>query len=150
MANSIESKGASAFGGDATDVFWAIAAVASALVTTLAYIFVFEGASRQGGLLLAAAFGATMGWVLGVLSTPYNSAEAKRLGGVSKVIYAAMSGYLLAKIDPIIGLVVGTETAPGVHVEFLPHVAIALIMTCATAMLTYVTRSYASEARRLK
>jgi hypothetical protein len=50
-------------------------------------------------MMLTGILGALLGWDVGIVATPYNRSEANRLGDVSKVAHAALTGYVIAKFD---------------------------------------------------
>src|SRR4051794_34424531 len=47
--------------------------------------------------------GSITGWLLGILISPYGEDEKTQFSNYAKVVSAFISGYLLSKVDPIIG-----------------------------------------------
>jgi hypothetical protein len=47
--------------------------------------------------------GALTGWFAGILATPLSKKEGQRFNELAKVISGFVSGYLLSKVDPLVG-----------------------------------------------
>lgn len=60
-------------------------------------------------LWLLALTGAIFGWVIGVLAAPLSPDEKHHFGELAKVISGFITGYVLSKLDPAIGALVGVQ-----------------------------------------
>jgi len=63
---------------------------------------------------LTVAIGATglaVGWVIGLLASPYEAAETKRFAALTTAVTSFVSGYVLSKLDPVITAALKPETA---------------------------------------
>jgi len=76
-----------------------LAAFALSLVIIVGCFYVTSDASEQALNLTIIVTGYAIGWVLGVLATPYTSGEEHRFAGYKQAISAFVGGYFLSKID---------------------------------------------------
>jgi hypothetical protein len=136
--------------GDWTDVLWAIIVFSAVLGVLILHLLVYTPKDLQGALLLTAAFGAIVGWGLGILATPYNKRDADRLGRIGQVGYAALTGYVVAKLDRVLEAFIGGGANAPVRLDVLVFVIYGIIMLIATGLLTYVTRSYGGPREQAK
>ena len=85
-------------------------------------------------------FGAVIGWIVGILSSPYGPSEEKRFSSLVKAVSVFISGYALAKIDPIITALARPELVLSAVIGFR---ALAFIVFFFLALIiTYVYRQY--------
>jgi len=54
--------------------------------------------------------GCILGWLIGIVTTPYDDDDAKKIGNFSKMIGTFLSGYLLSKFDGIISKMLNPDT----------------------------------------
>lgn len=54
-------------------------------------------------------FSWALGWLIGTLVAPYDPAESTMFRNISRALSAFVSGYLLAKIDPLVGAIFRPE-----------------------------------------
>ena len=64
--------------------------------------FSYKDGAEASLLILCGAFGSAVGWVIGIIATPYNTAESQRLTEIGKVAYGFLTGYVLSKVDPLL------------------------------------------------
>lgn len=85
--------------------------------------------------------GTTIGWIVGILSSPYGEKEKEQFSTFVKGVTVFFSGYSLAKLDPIIT----TILKPELFME--PVVAFRGIAFCTSLLLalviTFIYRKYA-------
>ena len=85
--------------------------------------------------------GVTLGWIIGILTTPYGEKEKEHFSTIVKGVTVFFSGYALAKIDPIISTLLKPETFLEPIVAFR---AIAFLTSLLLAVIiTFVYRKYA-------
>jgi hypothetical protein len=88
--------------GDWTDIIVAIA-VAVMLYSGLIWCALrYSGAISGPLLVLSGLLGASLGWVIGILFSPYDPKEQSAFGELAKLIYGFLSGYVLSKFDPVL------------------------------------------------
>ena len=125
--------------GDSIDVGIAIM-VALAIYGALA-VFAWKGSEHTGVLLFSGLCGVAAGWAVGIVISPYNKNETKRFGRISGVVYGFLTGYLVSKVDKLIGAVFDPESS-----LFSERLILCLGMLLATFLttiaFTYVTRVY--------
>ncbi len=136
------------FGGDRSDAWWAAGVTALVVILVGYYVFWLASPTLKGNHILAILLGGVSGWTLGIVATPYNANEEIRLSGISKTVGAAISGYLLAKIDPLFTLLFGAGDNPQVDQSLLSQVCVGLVMMLDAVVLTYITRSYSWARQR--
>jgi D-alanyl-lipoteichoic acid acyltransferase DltB (MBOAT superfamily) len=89
--------------------------------------------------------GITIGWIAGILSSPYGEKEKEQFSTIVKGVTVFFSGYALAKVDPIITVIL----KPKLFLE--PVVAFRAIAFCISLLLalviTFVYRKYAKVTR---
>ena len=89
-----------------------IAAFVSGLAaSTYLIVHCYQSGDRLLGLL--ALTSAIFGWVVGMLAAPYSKAEKEHFSELAKIISGFVTGYLLSKLDPVIGA--GGKRAPVRH-----------------------------------
>jgi hypothetical protein len=89
----------------------------------------------------ALVFGASTGWVTGIIVTPYTEKEKGQFTSLAKTVAAFSSGYLVGKIDPIMVALLEPEyVLDTVHGFRL--IAGLSAFTLATT-ITFVYRQYA-------
>jgi hypothetical protein len=54
--------------------------------------------------------GCILGWVIGMISSPYNEEDKSKLNNFSKLIGTFLSGYILSKFDKVIETIVNPTT----------------------------------------
>jgi hypothetical protein len=111
--------------GEITLSMWA-----SCLMALVAggYVVVRCVKSDDSLLILLALTGALIGWVVAILATPLSKDEGDRFGELAKIISGFVSGYLLSKVDPLIGALFAAP-ANGPAVITNPHVAEEVLIT---------------------
>lgn len=53
--------------------------------------------------------GVILGWLIGILTTPYDAADQKKLENFSKMVGTFLSGYVLSKFDRVLERVINPE-----------------------------------------
>jgi len=117
------------------------AAIASALYLLLiAFLFLYTSNSTlRAKLMLAGVVGGVLGWVAGILASPF-STEKDEFTSISKLVYGFVSGWLVNKID---ALFASSDAAKGSLNEltwiFIGYIAASFLIAVA---MTYIARSY--------
>ena len=86
--------------------------------------------------------GTTLGWIVGTIASPYRS-EKEEFSGIGKAISVFFSGYVLAKIDPLITEFLRKENLNDNTLAFR-----CLLFICSfllTLVFTFITRKYYRE-----
>jgi len=95
-------------------------------------------------IFLGSALGSSMGWVLGILATPYNSGESKQLSELTKVAYGFLSGFVLSKVGTVINTVISSP-----DYRLIKPISVFIVVTV-TAMLTALSTTYVNRSYWLK
>lgn len=113
------------------------------LGTTFFVLCFYVGASATDYSLNLAIMAAatTIGWLLGIVASPYDQAEQQRFSSVTRAVSAFVSGYLAAKLDALVNAVV----APGLILNPLPGFRALLFLGSAllATIGTFAYRKYA-------
>jgi len=89
--------------------------------------------------VLVGLSGIALGWLLGFLASPYGPEEDTRFAKYASLISLFLSGYALAKIDPVVNKVLsGTLTEVSYGLRF----AVFFICMVVSAITMYVFRLY--------
>ncbi len=86
-------------------------------------------------------FGASLGWIVGIVVSPYSRTEQQQFTALSKALAAFASGYLVGKLDKLLEKLLdpsfALESVNGFRLlAFVSGFAIAMV-------LTFVYRQYA-------
>jgi hypothetical protein len=113
------------------------------LGTTLFVLCFQVGKSSEDHSINVAVMAAatTVGWLLGIVASPYDQSEQKRFSSVTRAVSAFVSGYLAAKLDALVNAVV----APGMILNPLPGFR-ALLFLGAALLATIGTFAYRKYA----
>jgi hypothetical protein len=113
------------------------------LAGTLAFLcFRFGSSSEDHDLNLAIMVVATIiGWILGVLVSPYDQGEQRQFTSLARVASAFITGYLAAKVNSLIDAILSPQLllTPLPAFRALLFVGAALLATLGT----FVYRRYA-------
>ena len=85
-------------------------------------------------------FGVSLGWLIGLLASPYNDTELQRFATYAGVLSAFLTGYVAGKLDPIITRVLAKDP---IRVDL---VAFLRLTTFATSVVLGTLGSYAYRA----
>jgi hypothetical protein len=111
----------------------ASAAIMGGAVVFLAFIVGKESKTSALNLLIV-ILGLAIGWLFGILLSPYSESEGKKFTKYAKVFGVFASGYLVGKIDKVIEELLKPEfILDSVHgfriISFLAALIIGLIFT---------------------
>ncbi|NNF00406.1 MAG: hypothetical protein HKN25_15400 [Pyrinomonadaceae bacterium] len=119
-------------------------------LTVVCQYLILENWSEVGLSILVGACGAMFGSFTGLIVTPYNAMEEKRLSKVSATIATLVTGYLLAKVvDPLVTHAMKDPEAFFTllgEVKNSVNVLSAIIGFLGSFLLTYQLRAYLSWA----
>jgi hypothetical protein len=89
--------------------------------------------------------GCIAGWIVGILTTPYDKTDEDKLGRFTKLIGTFLSGYVLGKIDRIIEVFIN----PQAILNFNPIIGLRMLLfVCFFGLVwivVFVFRQYAVE-----
>jgi hypothetical protein len=125
------------FGGDRGDVYGSI--IVCCVVGALLLVLLYPYREHAANMLLTGIVAALLGWGAGLVATPYSSGEASRLSDISKVGYAALTGYLVAHFNKLFDALFSTKDNA---VTVFPYVGFGLAWFLLALLITYYTRSY--------
>lgn len=111
--------------------------------TLIKLCFVFGETPRAAGEnVLLCVLGALAGWIIGLLYSPFSEKEAEHFAFLGKTIAAFVSGYVVSKLDSLIGRLV--EKASD-HLASVPWDRVGLgVGSCLlAAVVVFVSRIYA-------
>lgn len=131
--------------GDRSDIFIAIA-MSGAILVALTVISIWWataiGTASRTFVLLSLLGGISMGWATGILMSPYNPNEEKQFARIAKVGYAFITGYALAKLDPLVTSGVEGIRTSGFSQAGVLYLVVGAISFLSVVTATYVTRKY--------
>jgi len=117
------------------------AAIAGVLYLVLiAFLFLYTtNSTLRAELMLAGVVGGVLGWVAGILASPFGG-EKDEFSSINKLVYGFVSGWLVNKID---ALFASSEAAKGTINElswiFIGYITASFLIAVA---ITYIARSY--------
>ena len=124
-------------GGDLSDVIVS-AVVAVLLWVGLGYFTVrYPGPVSVPLFILSGLLGASLGWVVGILASPYDPTEKSAFGRFGQLIYGFLSGYALSKLDPVLQNAISSGT-----MDTWVVACVGLISFLIAVALTYISRRY--------
>jgi hypothetical protein len=94
--------------------------------------------------LAIAVFGICMGWLIGVVVSPYDEKETKEFSGYAKVISPFLSGYVLSKVDKFLNFDLTNQTS--VDIVLIIRVLILISSFLVMMLITFYFRRYAFNA----
>jgi hypothetical protein len=80
------------------------------------------------------ALGFSVGWVIGIMISPYDNKETARFSALSKAVGVFASGYLVGKIDKLVEKILNPDfILDSVHgfraISFITAVIVAMLIT---------------------
>ncbi len=84
--------------------------------------------------------GIALGWAAGILISPYDKEEKIQFGAITKAVSAFASGYLLAKIDPLVAKILDPAILASSLAMFRLMAFVASFLF--GAIIAFVFRSY--------
>jgi hypothetical protein len=121
----------------------------AALLLTILFILCFQFSESGQALsdtnpvvinLALFVGGWAFGWVLGTLVAPYDENEATLFSSISKAASAFVSGYLLAKIDPLVTYLLDPKA--GFSSLFVFRVILLISVTIIIMLVVFFARKY--------
>lgn len=94
---------------------------------------------------LLALVGAMFGWLIGVLVAPFSATEERRFSEIGRVASSFITGYLLSKLDPVIGHMMtadGTGWPPIAQPPIAVQVLMFLISFLVALLFVFSARAY--------
>lgn len=111
------------------------------LILIIACFFISENIQERSINISVLVLGLALGWLIGVLATPYKGKEEDRFIGYKQAISAFLGGYIISKADNTLAQILSWETLQDPVAGFR---VIAFSASFLLAMLlTYVYRAYA-------
>ena len=90
----------------------------------------------------------SIGWAAGMMLSPDSTIEEKKFSSVWKGVSLFISGYLVSKLDPLIGALLTPEAIANLAEPLVAYRVLAGIgAVILTAILTYVVRVYVFTVR---
>lgn len=87
--------------------------------------------------------GSAVGWFIGILISPSSSDEAERFRSYGKAILTFLSGYVIAKFDPLVAGVVARHDPHELYVLSVQILLLILTLTIG-ALTTFAGRGFGS------
>jgi hypothetical protein len=115
-----------------------------AALATLCFQFAPDQADHREVVALNLSvfvLGWASGWVAGTLVAPYNENEATLFSQISKGIWVFVSGYLLAKIDPLFGSLRDSGFFPLSNLSIF-RMLMYLSVTIVVMLIVFLARKY--------
>ena len=119
----------------------ALAAFALSVVIITGCFFITADASERALNLAILVTGYAIGWVIGVLATPYGSGEEQRFAGYKQAISAFVGGYLISKLDSTLVNVLSWNTLQSNIAAYRLFSFTSAILI--SLLITFVFRRYA-------
>ena len=86
-------------------------------------------------------FGTIVGWIVGILASPYGPKEEKQFSTIVQGVAVFFSGYALAKVDPIITALLKPESFLNPIIGFRAIAFLSFFFL--SLIVTFVYRQYA-------
>jgi H+/Cl- antiporter ClcA len=127
--------------GNLADVL--IAAVVSVVLYGLLVWFAahYNTGEDQPLLLLCGITGGALGWIAGILASPYDP-EKTSFAEFGKLIYGFLSGYVLSKFDPAITKALGLTGDGPLAGRAMVFATFTLASFLIAVAVTYISRMY--------
>ena len=127
-----------------TQVFASLFAIVFGVA--LIYLSWLFGATREdvGKNVLALILGALLGWLAGILFSPFNAKQTSRFRFVGKTIAAFVSGYLLGAINPLLESLVKSSAANPAAINWV-RVTLCLCSFLLTTGVVFVSRIHVED-----
>jgi hypothetical protein len=87
--------------------------------------------------------GASLGWLVGILASPYDPAEESTFGKFAQLIYGFLAGYGFSKFDPVL-----QNAISGANIDASAVVCVGVVSFLIAVALTYISRRYWAPAKR--
>ena len=103
-------------------------------------------------LILTGIAGASLGWIIGILMSPYRH-ELSKFTELAKIAYGFLTGYILSKVDPLIAKLVSVDnitTQNSENSDFAIIVTYFFASFITAISLTYISRSYWTSEEEIK
>jgi hypothetical protein len=101
----------------------------------------YNGGRDTAVIIFSTAIGSAFGWVIGLVATPYNQDESRRLSEIAKVTYGFITGYLLSKIDPILTDLFSRAIHDSTE-RIVAITGVGVVGFLVTFGVTFISRSY--------
>jgi len=111
-------------------------------LTVLAYYLGKADGSYSVNFLIC-LLGATLGWAIGILISPYNVGEQQQFATLLHVTTAFVSGYLVSKFDPLIERFLKRDEVPSS--ALLQRTALFIVAFVLSATIVFIDRQYDSD-----
>lgn len=134
--------------GDFSDIVVALIASLILYSGLIWFACSYNNGNDKPVLILAGIAGAALGWIVGILMSPYNH-EQKMFSEVAKIGYGFLTGYVLSKVDPLINKLVGIDKTD-LNTNFIIVVTYFFASLITSIALTYISRAYWTRERELK
>jgi hypothetical protein len=92
--------------------------------------------------------GSAVGWIIGVIISPYNEGERSQFGAYIGAVAAFGSGYLLGEIRPLLAQAFGQRDVLTLIGEHWLHGAAFIIALIASMLYTHAIRAYSPHAEQ--
>ena len=125
--------------GDRSDAYIAVGIAVVIYAALIWFAFRYSGPVSSPLFVLSGLLGASLGWVAGILVSPYNPEEKTEFGEISKLIAGFLSGYVLSKFDPVITHALDIKEQVSVYWVVA---CVGLVSFLTAAAVTYITRRY--------
>lgn len=129
--------------GSKLDIYvtWGVTLLIFLILIVIAFIYNDHKYLTQ--FLLCGVLGASIGWLLGFMATPYSRVEERKLTIYAKLIYSFLTGYVLGKVDNIISHYVDQIKTPNFNQELLWMCLSVLVCSIIVAFIcTFINRTY--------
>jgi hypothetical protein len=130
--------------GGLSDVVIAAVVAAGLNLGLIWFSFVYKDGSYQSVLIFAGIVGTAIGWIVGIIISPYNN-EEKRFSELAKVVYGFLTGYVVSKVDPLLNKLLRKDEIDTTSLIVIAYFVSSLVLSIA---LTYITRSYWISIRK--
>lgn len=92
--------------------------------------------------MLVGIMGSALGWIVGILASPYSADERSSFSDLAKLIYGFLSGYILSKLDPLISHLLTPNSIQSIEGHYAALVPFGVTSFVVAVGVTYVTRCY--------
>jgi hypothetical protein len=129
-------------GGDMSDVWIALGVSLLCMGCIIWVVFHYHDGLHRALLLLSGVFGGALGWVIGIMASPYDPKEQGAFAEIAKLSYGFLTGYVVSKVDPVLRALLPPERISEDAKLFFVLASVAATMSLVAFAPTYVSRTY--------
>jgi hypothetical protein len=128
--------------GDLSDVIIAGVVAAILYCGLLWFALSYQEGKYTQILVLSGITAAALGWIFGIMISPYNSGERSAFSEHARLVYGFVTGYVISKLDPLLTRLIETKSGQGLDQRLFAVALFAIASFLIAIGVTYISRSY--------